>query len=296
MAHFNRMLSAPVCPHGPHVSARVRSTALGSQLLLPCFAMNLLLPAWPSWIVSPWEFAPSMGIAASSMFCDHGHSQPGLTCDQSLKEFITSMPYPYSFPANDLSPDPSSLPRPASYLHWAGPGVTEVAPHPLARWVGGWSSWKICGGWLVLPACPTPACMPPHHAPSLPPGKSPIRGWAQAGSPWWLRWSCVTTCTSMAWSPPTTAGEPLQDNAQSLAVGWSWGPGNHGWGAFEGCCLLVFKLLCRELGSLELPWGPLPQAQQESRVYILIVSIIITIWKSHEVTAVLYWVLTMSQA
>lgn len=44
-AHFNHMFSAPMCPHVPHVGARVRITALGSWLLLPCFAMNVLLPA-----------------------------------------------------------------------------------------------------------------------------------------------------------------------------------------------------------------------------------------------------------
>ena len=87
----------------------------------------------------------------------------------------------------------------------------------------------------------------------------------------------MTTCTSTAWCPLTTAGEHSQGDVQLLASGWSSGPGHLGWGAFEGLDFAVFKLLCRDLGSSELPQGLPSQAQPESRVYILIVIFIITI-------------------
>ena len=80
----------------------------------------------------------------------------------------------------------------------------------------------------------------------------------------------MTTCTSMAWCPPTTAGEHTQGDVQLLASGWSGGPEDLGWDAFEGLYFTVFKLLCRDLGSSELPQGLPSQAQPESRVYILI--------------------------
>lgn len=63
-------------------------------------------------------------------------------------------------------------------------------------------------------------------------------------------------CMSMAWSPPTTAGEHPQDTTQPLATRGTGSLETLPGGAFERVCFVVFQLLCRDLGPLELPQEP----------------------------------------